>query len=96
MTQQLRALASLPEDPVQFRSSQLSVTPVPGDLTPSHRHTCRQNSNAREIKNKIKTLHILRSTLHLGECNCFMQSTEESPLESVTLSGLVTQSAYGA
>jgi hypothetical protein len=31
-------------------SSQLSVTPVPGDPTPSHRHTCRQNTNAHEIK----------------------------------------------
>jgi hypothetical protein len=26
-------------------SSQLSITPVSGDLTPSHRHTCQQNIN---------------------------------------------------
>jgi hypothetical protein len=30
--------------------SQLSVTPIPGDLTLSHRHTCRQNSKANKIK----------------------------------------------
>jgi hypothetical protein len=24
----------------------LYVTPVPGDLTPSHRHACRQNTSA--------------------------------------------------
>jgi hypothetical protein len=34
--------------------SQLSVGPVPGDLTPAHRHTFRQNTNAYKIKiNKI-------------------------------------------
>jgi hypothetical protein len=32
-------------------SSQLSVAPVPEDLTPSHRHTCRQNTSVREFKN---------------------------------------------
>ena len=31
-------------------SSQLSVTPVPGDLTPSHRHTSGQNTNVHKIK----------------------------------------------
>jgi len=35
-------------------SSQLSVIPVPGDLTPSHRYACRQNTNAPKIKiNKL-------------------------------------------
>jgi hypothetical protein len=29
---------------------QLSVTPVPGDPMPSHRYTCRQNTNAHKIK----------------------------------------------
>jgi hypothetical protein len=28
--------------------------PFPGDLTPSHRHICRQNSNVHEIKRKEK------------------------------------------
>jgi hypothetical protein len=51
----LRALAALPEDPGfnsehPHGSSQLSVTPVPGDRTPSHRHICRQNTNAQKIK----------------------------------------------
>jgi hypothetical protein len=32
--------------------SQVSVSPVPGDLTPSHRYTCRQNTNTHTIKNK--------------------------------------------
>jgi|UPI0000F4F6F2 hypothetical protein len=31
-------------------SSQLSVTPVPGNLTPSHRHACKQNSNTHKMK----------------------------------------------
>jgi hypothetical protein len=30
--------------------SQLSVTPVPGDLTPSHRHSCKQNTNEHKMK----------------------------------------------
>ena len=30
----------------------LPLTPVSGDPTPSHRHTCRQNINAYEIKIK--------------------------------------------
>jgi hypothetical protein len=34
-------------------SSQLSVTPVPGDLTPSHRHTSTQNNSAHEIKKNV-------------------------------------------
>jgi hypothetical protein len=49
----LRTLAVLPEV-LEFSSqhshgiSQLYVTLVPGDPTPSHKHTCRQNANARE------------------------------------------------
>jgi hypothetical protein len=31
-------------------SSQPSVTPVPRDPKPSHKHTCRQNTNAHKIK----------------------------------------------
>ena len=31
-------------------SSQLSVTVVPGDVTPSLKHICRQSTNAHEIK----------------------------------------------
>jgi hypothetical protein len=30
--------------------SQLSVTPVPRDPTPSHRHTCSQNTSVNKIK----------------------------------------------
>ena len=35
-------------------SSQLAVTPVPGLLTLSQRHTCTQNSNAQKIKINFK------------------------------------------
>jgi hypothetical protein len=28
----------------------LSITPIPGNLTPSHRHTCRHNTNVHKIK----------------------------------------------
>jgi hypothetical protein len=34
-------------------SSQLCMTPVPENWTPSHRHTCRQNTNAHKISNKF-------------------------------------------
>ena len=55
MTQWLRALTVLPEDPGSISQhphggSHLSVTPVLEDPTPSHRHTCRQDHNAHEIK----------------------------------------------
>ena len=54
MAQQLRALVALPEDldsiPSTHMAAHNSVAPEPGDLTPSHRHTHKQNTNA--IKNK--------------------------------------------
>jgi hypothetical protein len=59
-SQQLGALAALPED-LSFKSqhpqgvSQLSVTPFPGNLTPSHRHTCSQNANKHKVKINLKT-----------------------------------------
>ena len=31
----------------------MTVTPVPEDLTPSHRHTCRQNTSAHKINNEM-------------------------------------------
>jgi hypothetical protein len=46
MAQQLRALAALPEEGsipnTGYGSSYLSVTPISGILTSSHRHTQRQ------------------------------------------------------
>jgi hypothetical protein len=33
-------------------SSQLSVTLVPRDPSPAHRHTCRKNTNAHKIRKK--------------------------------------------
>jgi hypothetical protein len=35
-------------------SSHLPVTPVPGDLMPSHRQTRRQNTNAHKVKINYK------------------------------------------
>ena len=61
MAQRLRAVTALPEDSPGFNSqhphgsSQLSVTPVPEDLTPSDRHIGRQNNaNAHEINISLK------------------------------------------
>lgn len=34
------------------RRPQLSITPLPGDLTPSYRHTCRQNTNVHFKKKR--------------------------------------------
>ncbi|EGW07278.1 hypothetical protein I79_018888 [Cricetulus griseus] len=52
--QQLRALAALSEDPGSISSLQLSVTPVPGDLTPSHSYLCRQNITIHKVQiNKL-------------------------------------------
>jgi hypothetical protein len=48
MAQWLRTLAALPEDPGSSPRQtwqQLFPIAVPGDLIPSHRHKCRQNSN---------------------------------------------------
>jgi hypothetical protein len=33
---------------------ELSAVQIPGDLTPSHRHTWRQNTNVSKIKNERK------------------------------------------
>jgi hypothetical protein len=60
MAQPLKALTGCSSRGPEFNSqhlhgsSQLSVTPVPGDRTASHRHTYSQNTNAYKIKiNKI-------------------------------------------
>ena len=56
MAQQLRALTTIPEDLGSISSthphggSQLSITPVPGDLTPSYRHICKQNTKIHIFK----------------------------------------------
>ena len=52
------------------RSLQLFATPVPETPTSSHRHTCRQNTNAHEIKIiKKRTYWVPRSRLrHLRGC----------------------------
>lgn len=53
-----RALAALPEPEFESQqphgSSRRSLTLVAGLLTPSHRPTCRQNTDAHEIKINFK------------------------------------------
>jgi hypothetical protein len=54
MAQGLRTLVALPKDPGSYSQnphagSQLSVTPIAEDLTPSRRHTYGQNSNVYKI-----------------------------------------------
>jgi hypothetical protein len=44
-------LAVHPEDPGSIPSTHImGLTPVPGDLTPSYRDTCRQNTNVHKVK----------------------------------------------
>ena len=53
MAQWLRALTVLPEDLGLIPSTHMeahTVTPVPGDLIPSHKYTCSENTNAQKIK----------------------------------------------
>jgi hypothetical protein len=45
--------------------SQLSVVPVPRDLTPSHRHACSQNTNAYK---KRKELDMFNKAQSLWPC----------------------------
>jgi hypothetical protein len=50
----LRPLGVLPEHPDSIPSTHMaahnSVTPIPGELTPSHKHACRKNTNAHYYK----------------------------------------------
>jgi hypothetical protein len=60
MAQQLKALAALLQDlgsvpSTHMGSSQLFATPVPGNLTSSHRHTCRKNANAHTVCNFLES-----------------------------------------
>ena len=54
-------------------SSQLSITPVPGDHTSSHRHIRRQSTNA----NKIQSLKML---IRLENISTLTKETQESCL----------------
>jgi hypothetical protein len=54
MDQWLKALAALPEDLGSIPSTHVAAYNSSfGNLTPSCRHTCRQNMSAHEIKIKI-------------------------------------------
>jgi hypothetical protein len=55
MVEMIRARGVFPEDPNSIPSNRrtahkVSITLGLGDLTPSHRHTCRQNANTHKIK----------------------------------------------
>ncbi|EGW01633.1 hypothetical protein I79_012302 [Cricetulus griseus] len=57
MAQQLRAPTALPEDSGSIPSTHTTAhncNSSSRDVTPSHRHTCRQNTNARNIKINYK------------------------------------------
>jgi hypothetical protein len=49
-------------------SSQRSVMSIPGDLTSSRKHTCRQNINAHEVKTN-KSLKKLKGECHIKTVN---------------------------
>jgi hypothetical protein len=75
MAQWLRVLAALPEVPGSILSTHtaahncLYITPVPGHLTPSHRHACSQVTNVHKIKYFFKKT---KETLHRNERDvCF-------------------------
>ena len=95
MAQQLRALVALPEDldsiPSTHMAAHNSVTPDPGDLTPSHRHTHKQNTNAiknKSLKKKKKTVASLPfKSLHPVWSQCLPSVC--SPLTSLTGSPLL-------
>lgn len=59
-------------------SCNLSVTLVPGLLTPSHRHKCWQNTNAHKIRKRKLPLLVPQTefvpTLGLTSCDCFLPS----------------------
>ena len=64
MAHWLRTLAALPEDLGSIPSTymavhKLPVTPVLGYVAPSHRHACRQNISAHEIK--INNLYLKKN-----------------------------------
>jgi hypothetical protein len=64
----LRALAALQTTWIQFPAphggSHLSVTPVPGDSTPSHRHTYRQNETHKR-KHFKKSMELSRYMINM-------------------------------
>lgn len=57
-------------------SSQLSVMPVPGVLTPSYKHTCKKNTTAHKIKPNYKT-----HTMQLS-CEGASESTKRTEREA--------------
>jgi hypothetical protein len=79
MAHQLRALAALPADPGSIPSTHTgahnSVTPIPENLTPSQRHTCRPNINAHKRKTKTKTNnpHVLDSVAHILKLERYLE-----------------------
>ena len=52
MAQRLRALAVLPKDLDSITNSHMAAHSFSGNPTPSHRHTCKQNTNVHKIKKK--------------------------------------------
>ena len=70
MAQQLRALTDLPGDPGLIPSTHIVHNCLlPQDLTLSHRHTCRQNTNARKISESLKKKSHYANMLNNGTCH---------------------------
>ena len=71
MTQWLRALTALPEDQDPIPRPQMAAHNCSGTPTPSHRHTCRQNTNActhtqRHTETHTKRFGPVRGGVSLG------------------------------
>ena len=68
IAQQLRTLAGLPVDPGLIPSIYMvahkAITPAAEYLTPSHRHTCKQNTDADKIKINQSLKIILKRNEH--------------------------------
>ena len=63
MAQLLRAQAALPEDPGSNPRNHIVVSVI--SVTPSHRHTCGQNTNAHKMKKIIKIyVQHIRKIIH--------------------------------
>ena len=58
-------------------NSQLSVTPAPGDLIATHRHTCRQKNNAHKIKTN-KFTKTKKESMQKYKCKVILSNESHS------------------
>lgn len=68
-----------------YGSSQLSLSPGPGELTLSYRHTFRQNTNAHEVKrNKLCVCFLTGFPMFVSRCLTHPDSEYCSSLRNVS------------